>query len=116
MDVIEGIFGSAVDEIFARIVNPLLWDPSYQSGFFWGLATAGALAIIKFIFDTFAYLWDRILQFFKATKGPSEPSKGPSPFAMFMKFLLSLVCVIAAIVILIMMMIAAIQRTISVPQ
>ena len=111
MDFVEGILSRFWDEILIKqIIDPLLRDPSYQLGYFWGLMTAVALVIVKFILGRFVYWWNRILQFFKPTKGPADPGKGPTPFEMFKNFVLSLLWVIVAIALLVIIVFVVSRR------
>lgn len=85
------------------IVVPFFRDASYRSGFIWGLITS---LVVGYVSRTVLYWWSRILQFFKPTKGPADPSKGPSPFQMFSQFLVSLLVVVGAVALVIAMIIA----------
>jgi hypothetical protein len=100
------LIGSALRFVFQQIndliVAQFFRDATYRSGFVWGLITA---LVVGYVSKTVLYWWNRILQFFKPTKGPADPSKGPSPYAMFRQFLLSLLVVGSAIALLIVMII-----------
>lgn len=80
MDVLRNLLVFAANVVRGRVIEPLTGDPSYQSGFLWGL---GIAFVVGYISREILFWWNLVLQFFAPTIQPAmEP--GPSPHDMLM--------------------------------
>jgi hypothetical protein len=77
METLNQMFDAIAAALQSALINPLLTESLFRSGFFWGLAVA-------FVIGSFSRvgvsLWNQVLQFFGPSQKPAT-NPGPSSFS-----------------------------------